>query len=183
MGPPDDTSLPDGYPAELERHLTDNTGRRFLVRPVVPGDAEQLAEEIKQADAETLYLRFFTPNFKADGQRIRYLTNVDYVYRLAVAVIDESDGNGVAIARYEGRPGSKAAEIAVTVKPAWRSVGLGSELVILLEEAAVARGIERFEAIYLAGNRGAAGLMKATGFHVEDVDAGVVTVAKDLGGG
>ena len=83
-------------------------------------------------------------------------------------------GNG------EGQEGSDVAEIAVTVKTGWRRSGIGTQLVAMLEKAALARGIVAFDAMYLAGNDGASGLMKRAGFHIEDVDAGIVTVRKEL---
>ena len=128
-------------------------------------------------------MRFFTPHLRLDEERIRYLTTVDYVHRLALVVfVDQAgtEGEGVAIARYEGHQGSEVAEVAVTVKRGWRQLGLGRLLVDMLEDAARERGIAAFDAMYLAGNDGAAGLMKATDFSIDQVDAGVVTVHKDL---
>lgn len=153
------------------------------IRPVLPTDAERLGREIHDADAQTLYMRFFTPTVHLDEARLRYLTELDYVSRLAVVVfVDEAgeEGEGVAIARYEGRPDSDRAEIAVTVKEKWRHAGLGKMLVELLEAAAVERGIVAFEAMYLGSNEGAAGLMRVAGFEVVGVDSGVVSVGKVL---
>jgi len=178
------SSPPEGYPHELERRVEAESGVTLRIRPVLPTDAERLGEEIHNADAQTLYMRFFTPTVHLDAARLRYLTEVDYVHRLALVVFvddDGTEGEGVAIARYEGKPDSGVAEIAVTVKENWRQAGLGKMLVRLLESAAVDRGITAFEAMYLGGNEGAAGLMQSAGFEVDQVEAGVVTVSKTLG--
>lgn len=175
--------LPEAYPPDLEHSFELDDGTVLRLRPILPSDAQHLGEEIERADAETLYMRFFTPKVHIDDARLRYLTEVDYVHRLAVVVfVDESgeEGEGVAIARYEGKPGSDRAEVAVTVKPEWRHAGLGKRLVGVLEQAALQRGIGTFEAMYLGNNEGAAGLMRATGFSVERVDSGIVTVTKPL---
>jgi RimJ/RimL family protein N-acetyltransferase len=159
------------------------SGVRLRIRPVLPTDAGRLGEEIHNADAQTLYMRFFTPKVRLDEARLRYLTELDYVNRLALVVfVDEAgkEGEGVAIARYEGRTDSDRAEIAVTVKETWRQAGLGKMLVELLEAAALDRGIKTFEAMYLGSNEGAAGLMRATGFEVDGVESGIVTVSKIL---
>ena len=174
---------PPNYPYEYERPLQLADGTMLHMRPVVPQDAERLGDEIAHADSKTLYMRFFTPKVHIDAERLRYLTELDYVHRFAVAVFAGEAGTervGVAIARYEGEPGSDRAEVAVTVKPEWRHAGLGTQLVGVLEEAATERGITTFEAMYLGSNEGAAGLMEATGFHVESVDSGIITVSKPL---
>jgi acetyltransferase len=182
-GPQPGDPLPEDYPSDLEQILELDDGTVLRMRPVLPSDAQHLGEETERADAETLYMRFFTPKVHFDEARLRYLTELDYHHRLAVVVfVDDSgeEGEGVAIARYEGKPGSDRAEVAVTVKPRWRNAGLGKRLVRILEAAALQRGITTFEAMYLGNNEGAAGLMQATGFSIERVDSGVVTVTKLL---
>jgi len=174
---------PSGYPAELEQTVLLESGVKLRIRPILPSDVTRLAEEIRRADAATLYMRFFTPTVQLDDERLRYLTEVDYVSRLAIVMfVDDGglEGEGVAIARYEGTPGSSRAEIAVTVKKKWRKEGLGKLLVAVLESAAMERGIDTFEAMYLGNNEGASGLMHAAGFRVEQVESGVVTVSKPL---
>ena len=85
---------PPGYPADLERTLTLPDGRTVFIRPLLPADAAQMAEEISTLDEETLYRRFMTPRPQLDADRIRYLASVDYRWRMALGVVDE-DGNGV----------------------------------------------------------------------------------------
>jgi acetyltransferase len=181
---PAEGELPDGYPLDLEKTWKTRSGVQLIVRPVLPTDADRLGREIHEADAATLYMRFFTPTVHLDEARLRYLTTVDYRSRLAIVVfVDDAgrEGEGVAIARYEGSPGSSQAEIAVTVKEKWREGGLGRMLVATLEAAAVRSGIITFEAMYLGSNEGAAALMRATGFEVAHVESGIVTVGKQLG--
>jgi predicted GNAT family acetyltransferase len=58
----------------------------------------------------------------------------------------------VTLARYES-VGDGVAEVAVAVTPAWRDAGLATELVQLLAQAAIERGIHAFNGTCLAGNR------------------------------
>ncbi len=177
MIPPRDA--PAGYPFDFERTITVGDGSLARVRPIVPQDAGLLGAEIEAADEETLYLRFFTPVVRFDESRLRYLTELDYGRRFALAAFT-LDGAGMAIARYEGASSVGEAEIAVTVKPEYRRKGIATALFDLLEEAAVHHGIRRFYANYLAANEAAEALMAKCGYGDVTYDGGIATVVKDL---
>jgi len=178
MIPPGDA--PADYPFEYERTVTLRDGTVARVRPVVPDDAQVLAEAIAAADEDTLYNRFFTPVVRFDESRIRYLSEVDYHRRFAIAALTQ-EGEGMAIARYEGAAGTvEEAEVAVTVTPEYRRLGLASTLFAHLEEAAKANGFRRLIANYLAENEPAERLMASCGYGHIVYEAGVATVTKDI---
>lgn len=139
------------YPSWLEHDVTLEDGRVVHVRPVTPDDLGELRRAIANADPETLYQRFLGAAPPHTHASLRRLVELDYRQRLAVAAF-EARGHGVAIARYEGAPGSTAAEVAVVVDPAWRHIGLATDLVNTLARAAMANGITRFTATTLAAN-------------------------------
>ena len=172
------TGLPPGYPFDYERRLELDDGRFVYVRPVVPGDAVLLAEAIEQADTDTLYHRFFNPAIRLDNARLRHLTELDYKKRFAIAAF--SEGQGVAIARYEPA-GEGLAEIAVVVTPGWRRVGLATALFSLIEAAAIERGIHRLEALFLAENHAIERVLEKRGFGDISIEASVARVTKDIG--
>jgi GNAT superfamily N-acetyltransferase len=155
---PAPADLPPGYPREYERRLRLRDGRTVFVRPLVPGDADQLAEAFRAADPETLRRRFLGAPPRLTPALLTRLTTLDYACRFALAALDEASGHGVAIARYEATGGG-AAEVAVVVDPAWRRVGLATALVEMLAQAALDRGIHEFAASYLAENRPVASLL------------------------
>jgi GNAT superfamily N-acetyltransferase len=164
---------PPGYPRELERDITLTDGRRLHVRPVVPGDAKELLHAIQTADADTLRARFLGGRPPTDVDSLRHLVELDYRTRLALAAFDH--GVGVAIARYEGAEGSDVAEVAVAVQVGWRHAGLATQLVRLLAEAALARGITKFTATYFATNVDVHDLVAESGMpHLPERDHGVV---------
>ena len=153
---------PPGYPQEYQREMTLRDGRVVLIRPVLPGDAPELADAIKTADADTLRSRFLGGAPRVTPTLLAHLTVVDYVRRFAFVAIDAATGRGVAIARYESA-GEGVADVAVVVRPEWRRAGLATALVLLLATAAVEHGFHTFKAAYLAENRPVAAL-------VEDAD-------------
>ncbi len=154
--------LPPGYPREYERETVLHDGRRVLIRPILPGDAPELADAIRTADPDTLRRRFLGGPPRVTEALLAHLTEVDYQRRFALVAIDPATGRGVAIARYEPA-GEGVAEIAVAVRPAWRRAGLATELILLLAQAAAERGIHTFSASYLAENRPVAALVADAG--------------------
>lgn len=180
--PPDQTpsaARPPGYPVELEQSLTLRDSRRVFIRPIIPADELILEHELREADAETLYQRFFTTQPKLDAKRRYFMVHIDYRWRLALVAFAE-DGRAVGIGRYEGAPGPAQAEIALVISPAWRRVGLASALLHLLTEAARARGLRRFVALCLQDNQAMAALLAHAGFDPPQPNAGVAVAEKTL---
>lgn len=171
------TGLPDGYPFDYERSILLEDGRTVHVRPVVPADAVLLAAEIAGIDTDTLYQRFFNASVRLDRERISFLTELDYDKRFAIAAF--CDGDGVGIARFEPA-GEATAEIAVVVKPKWRGQGLATGMFKLLEDAALERGIDTFEAFYLAENHAIERVLQKRGFGGVEIEDGVARVTKQL---
>jgi GNAT superfamily N-acetyltransferase len=155
---PETAGRPPGYPQEYQREMTLRDGRLVLIRPVLPGDAPELADAIKTADADTLRSRFLGGAPRVTPTLLAHLTVADYVHRFALVAIDAATGRGVAIARYEP-DGEGVADVAVVVRPEWQRVGLATALVLLLATSAVEHGIHNFR----AANRPVAAL-------VEDAD-------------
>lgn len=173
------TARPPGYPDELERSWVLRDGRPAFARPIVPADELMIERQWREADAETLYQRFFTARPKLDARRLHSLVHVDYRRRLALAAFAE-DGQGIGVARYEGKPRADQAEIALVVHQNWRRVGLASALLGELIEAARARGVRRLTSLCLQDNRAMTGLLDRFGFERPTAEAGVASATKSL---
>ena len=145
--------LPPGYPQEYLRLVTLRDGRSVLIRPILPGDAPALAEAIESADADTIRRRFLGGHPQVTPELLDYLTTVDYTTRFALLAVEPASQRGVAIARYEPAGQDGTADVAIVVTPGWRDVGLASELLRMLAQAASGRGIHTFTGTYLADNR------------------------------
>jgi GNAT superfamily N-acetyltransferase len=170
--------LPAGYPFDYERKAVLPDGHTIYFRPVVPGDAVPLAEEVAAADPDTLYHRFFNPAIRLDKKRLRFLTEVDYGRRFALVGFVE--GDPVAIARFEPAGGDMA-EVAVVVKLGWRGLGIATTMLDILEQAAIERGVTGFEAVYLPSNHAIERVLAKRGFGTASVESGVARVTKGLG--
>ena len=168
------------YPSHLENRLHLKDGRDVFVRPILAADGPCLRAAMAKADEDTIRNRFLGWRLEPDDELIGHLTQVDYRWRLALVALSP-DSEGVAVARYEGKPGEDLAEAAVVVDPGWRRVGLGIQLLDLLRQAALWRGIPLFWAAYLGDNQAVAGLLRASGLpHTTTVSAGIIEVTIDL---
>jgi RimJ/RimL family protein N-acetyltransferase len=145
--------LPPGYPQEYVRLVTLRDGRSVLIRPVQPSDAPALAEAIESADADTIRRRFLGGHPQVTPELLDYLTTVDYTSRFALVAVEPTSQRGVAIARYEPTEQDGAADVAIAVAPSWRDVGLATELLRMLAQAASERGVHTLTGTFLADNR------------------------------
>jgi GNAT superfamily N-acetyltransferase len=156
-------TTPPGYPTAYECSVRLDDGRRVTIRPILPADADELADAIRSADPETLRMRFLGAPPPLTEAVLDELTRLDYSRRFAVVAFGGRPKRGVGIARYIELPpfddgtapvdGARSAEVAVAVTPEWRRVGLASILLQLLAQRAGECGITTFTATYLAANR------------------------------
>jgi RimJ/RimL family protein N-acetyltransferase len=153
--------LPPGYPQEYQRLVMLRDGRSVLIRPILPSDAPALAEAIESADADTIRRRYLGGHLRVTPELLAFLTTVDYTSRFALVAVEPASQRGVAIARYEPAEQDGTAEVAIAVTPGWRDVGLASELLRLLAQAASERAIHTFTGMYLADNRPVTALINA----------------------
>lgn len=167
------------YPTELETWVTTASGERLFVRPVRADDAALLRREVDEADPETLYQRFFTPQPRINDDTITYLTAIDYQRRMALVAFTE-DGEAAGIARYEALAESNRAEIAMTVKPTMRQRGIARLLLEMIIDRARQSGFEKLEAICLVENEAAIKVVSSVGFEFTAPDQGLVTATLSL---
>src|SRR3954468_22348678 len=104
----------------MEEQITLRDGSTLAVRPIEPGDREELARGFEKLSDESRYKRFFAPTPRLSNAQLRYLTDVDHHdHEALVAVADDGDGPGVArFVRHEDDP--TAAEVAIAVRDDWQ---------------------------------------------------------------
>jgi GNAT superfamily N-acetyltransferase len=132
-------------------------GIQLMIRPITIGDAERLARLFTRLSPASVHFRFFSPISRPPRAALLRLADVDHGRRDALVALDGDEI--VAVARYDGRPGSNQAEIALTVEDAWQHRGLGQRLAVRLAGLATGRGYDTFVATMLPDNRAALGLV------------------------
>ncbi len=114
---------------------------------------------------------------------LEYLTNIDYDhhYALAAFAADEPGTPGVGVARWVRRSDDPtAAEVAVTVLDAYQRRGIGTLVLVILAERAVARGIHTFVALVMWENDTLLTDLRHIGARVMPDEPGVARVEYDL---
>jgi GNAT superfamily N-acetyltransferase len=170
-----DCAHPVGYPVDLEadEYLRDGSVVRF--RPIDSADAEALVDFHDGLSPQSVYRRFFFVHPHLSKGEVDRFTQVDYVERLAFAVLDGD--RMVGIGRYERLPPGTEAEVAFVVTDDHHHLGIATLLLDHLADAARRHGIERFVAQTLSENRDMIGVFLSSGFPVETTSsAGTVTV-------
>jgi acetyltransferase len=151
----------------VHRRLRD--GRSYVVRPIRPEDKPLLADGLAHASAESVHRRFLGPKPHLSAAELRYLTEVDGHDHVAiVAVLADDPGRLIGVGRWvrdEADPTS--AEMAIIVADELHGQRLGTELGLILTDAAVRRGVRRFTATMLADNRPAQALFARISAHLE----------------
>lgn len=133
-------------------------GRVVVIRPIRPDDVERLRALHGRLSALTRYRRFMTAKPRLSDADAAYLANIDGWdhYALVATFAELEDDNAapiIAVARFVRTPEDAAtAEFAIVVADDWQGEGIGSELMGRLVDAAVTRGVARFEATMLADN-------------------------------
>jgi RimJ/RimL family protein N-acetyltransferase len=142
------------YPRGLERTVTLRDGFAVRLRPIRPDDEPRLVDLYERLSRHTAYQRFFTVLRRLPPDWYHFFANVDYVRRLALVAERETVAGVqlIGVGRYEPSEEPDTAEVAFVVEDGWQGRGLGGILLDAVLEAALARGIRRFQAYVLADN-------------------------------
>lgn len=162
--------------------LTLRDGTTVRLRPIGPGDRDELAEGFERLSLESRYQRFLAAKPRLSSSELAYLTDVDHGDHEALVAIDPATGNGVAVARYVRlEQDSAIAEPAVTVADAWQGRGLGTALLGALCRRAVAGGVRTFRALLLVENQTMLDVFESLGdARVVERNGETVTLEVDL---
>jgi acetyltransferase len=156
------------YPAELIDVIRSKAGARITIRPVLPQDADLVADFFRSLSSASRRNRFFRTLHELPADMLDRFTSVDYHAHFALVATVLRDGAEVVVG--EGRyvvtePG--AAEFAVAVSDAWQGQGIGRLLLQHLACRAAAEGVTRLHGEVLPANQamlrlaGAAGMKTA----------------------
>ena len=110
------------YPAELIDVVHLDGGKRVVVRPVLPQDADLTGAFFRDLSAPSRYERFMTSMREVPADLMRRFTEIDYADHLALVAEVFVDGRETVIAeaRYVRGSDPTVAEFAVSVAEAWQ---------------------------------------------------------------
>ncbi|WP_283138165.1 bifunctional GNAT family N-acetyltransferase/acetate--CoA ligase family protein [Rhizohabitans arisaemae] len=166
------------YPDRWEADVVLADGGTAHLRPITPEDADRMRAFHSRLSDESIYFRFFGPHPRLSDREVERFTVVDHVDRVAlIATIGEEM---TAVVRYD-RIGPGEAEVAFLVEDAHQGRGLASVLLEHIGAAARERGLSRFVAEVLPGNRRMIGVFRQAGYTAESTfEDGVVRLTLDL---
>ena len=150
------------YPAELA-HPFDAGGRRVLVRPIRPEDAEAHAALFRRLSPEDIRYRFFSMVRDLPPEQVARMTQVDYNREMAFVAVDEASGETVGVCRVVREGGADQGEFAVVTDPAWKGRGVARHLMRCIAEWARGNGMGVIVGQVLAENAPMLAFMRRIG--------------------
>jgi GNAT superfamily N-acetyltransferase len=156
-------------------------GGEIVIRPIAPGDREELAAGFRHLGALTRYRSLGEPGTSLTPRQLASLTEIDHSSHEALVALDTATGEGVGIARYVRHRDDPAwAELACTVTDTWQRRGVGSALMDRLAARARAAGITHFLAHAVVGDEPARRLLGHVANHItEQRDGGIVELSAE----
>ena len=140
-------------------------GRRLKIRPIERQERDRLRRLFMRLTPESRYRRYLSPKPALSERELDHLLDVDHVHHEALAVVDETNGSFVAVARYVQLPDQPdIAAVAIEVADDLHRQGIGTALAIRTLERARANGFTRVTAITLHDNRPARALLRRLEF-------------------
>ena len=158
-------------------------GTRALIRPIGPRDRKRLNEGFENASAESIFLRFLSPQPRLSSSQLDYLTAIDHIRHEALIAVDPETGQSFGTARYvrnDAHP--ETAEFAVGVGDRWMRIGLGTALLGALVFRAREVGVIRFTGLIHADNTAIRRLVEkvAGPYEIRSAGQGAMELAVDL---
>jgi acetyl coenzyme A synthetase (ADP forming)-like protein len=137
-------------------------GGTVHVRPIEPADGPALVAFHGRLSPDTVYSRFFSVKPTLSDAEVERFTHVDHDAR--VALVAELGDRLVGVARYDRTADEREAEVAFVVADEHQGRGIATVLLEHLAAAARERGITRFVAETLPGNRRMLEVFRTAGF-------------------
>lgn len=162
--------------------LQTRTGVHFIVRPAKAGDEPLLAEFFTHVTKEDLRFRYFVGMSDVSKERIAELTAIDHVRVENYLAFGHGGVPLIATAMLACDPKFERAEVAITIREDFKSLGIGWELLSHLAKVAQAKGVRVLESIEQRDNHAAIELERHMGFTAkpDPDDATLIIVRKNL---
>jgi acetate---CoA ligase (ADP-forming) len=166
-----------GEPERLVRDVLLRDGSTLRLQAPTRDDFDDIKEFFDGLSGETRLMPFH--GYARTDIAARAAAEAGGVDR--VSLIARHDGRVVAVAGFDGLREPGAAEVTFTVADDFQRRGAATRMLEQLAEIAAERGITRFDADVLFGNRAMLGVLESVGFAVRrQVWFGELTVSLDI---
>ncbi|MFO7168135.1 MAG: GNAT family N-acetyltransferase [Chloroflexota bacterium] len=153
---------------------TTRRGRAVCIRHITPEDDELLVELYKRLSPETRRLRFMSQHqdppdelIWREAHRLSELNPHLAAALIATAVEDDGRDHAVGVARLaRDADDPTTAEVAIVIRDDFQREGLGTLMIDLIIQVAMAGGLRRIRAVSLAENEAVQRLVLRTGLPV-----------------
>ncbi|MCF8077082.1 MAG: GNAT family N-acetyltransferase [Desulfotignum sp.] len=156
------------YPWWQESEFNTRDNERIFMRPVRPGDAQQMIDLFSDLSPETIFMRFFSPLKRISRPMLARLSQIDYDREIALCAFagDGAARKLIGVARIIFMPDGKTGEFAVVVADDWHGKGIGS---VLLKQAMISAkkyGLSMVSGLVLTNNAPMVAMGQKIGFSV-----------------
>ena len=156
------------YPWWQESEFITRDGERIFLRPVRPGDAQQMIDLFSDLSPETIFMRFFSPLKRISRSMLVRLSQIDYDREIALcAFAGEGDVRKlIGVARIIFMPDGRTGEFAVVVADDWHGKSIGS---VMLRQAMISAkkyGLSVVTGLVLTSNAAMLAMGQKMGFTV-----------------
>ncbi|MBD3344439.1 MAG: GNAT family N-acetyltransferase [Chitinivibrionales bacterium] len=168
---PDQKEMPSHsrkYPREFEKRKPLSDGTELFFRPVKPTDETMLRDMLYKCSEKSIAFRFFKPLKAFPHKFIQEFANVDFSKDMAIAALVQETGGEhiIGVGRYYLNQTTNRAEVSFMVRDDWQAKGVGTYLLDMLTEVAIARGVKGFEASVLLQNHSMLSVFHNSGYKV-----------------
>ena len=169
------------YPKELEEtiDLEGAPGGAFLLRPILPSDAEPYQHFLQTLAPGDSRSRFFCTTQQLPPSELARVTQIDYEREMTLVMI-RRDASGkeeiLGEMRLATDPDNQSAELGISVSTALQSRGLGSKLLAKGIRYCRERGTNGITGTVLAENSRMLGLARKFGFSLSPPRDGIVRI-------
>ena len=162
-------------------------GSGIIIRAIRPDDKIRIVEAFKNMDAESIYTRFFRFKSSLTDNELKTVTEVDFEKTVALVVtIPTVAGEETIIGAgryilFDPPNPLRSAEVAFMVEEDYHGQGIASRIFGHLVHIAREKGVLRFEAEVLPGNKAMVAVFARSGLRMKQLlEDGVVHVTLSL---
>ncbi len=156
------------YPTQLDQRWPLPGDDHFTIRPIRPDDAQMLQTLVKSLSSESRYFRFVSSMKELPPSMLARFTLIDYDREMAL--IAQHGDRVIGVSRYITNPDSHTCEFSLVVADDWGGRGIGSRLMMSLQEVARDKGLQEIVGIVLTQNGGMIRLMSKLGYSIKPFD-------------